>query len=96
MTAGIGLVSLDVDGLLGHTDGPSLGAALTAACPMDPATVAAVVRRRLHSAADLTEELLQEIADDLDLPIKQVRDLVCVSRPLRIDPTARALVALRY
>lgn len=82
MTAGIGLVSLDVDGLLGP-----------AVRPKDPATVAAVVRRRLHPAADLTEELLQDVANDLDLPIRQVRDLACAPRPLRIDPTARALLA---
>ena len=93
MNDGISLVSLDLGGLLGHTTGPSLGTALATASSKDPATVAHVVRTRLHTATTITDNVVRHVADELALEPRQVTEILDRPRSFVLDPTARALIA---
>lgn len=59
------LVSLDIGGTLGHAEGPGLAARLAAVSPLSPRQARRLMRDLLHTAPEITEEVIQQVSTAL-------------------------------
>ncbi|MGW1947598.1 HAD family hydrolase [Streptomyces sp. NPDC001940] len=85
------LVTVDVGGTLGTADGPGLAMRLAEASPLLPARAREVMRTGLHTQAALTETVVAEVCEALEVPADAFpRDLS--PAPFRLFPgTVKAL-----
>ncbi|MBV9013409.1 MAG: HAD hydrolase-like protein [Pseudonocardiales bacterium] len=81
------LISVDVGGTLGHVEGLSLAAILAAASPLDPHDARRIVRHKLHTAAEITDTVREEICSALEISPSSFPTPVSAS-PLRLLPDA--------
>lgn len=88
----IRVVSCDLGGWLGDTDGPSLTAALSQASQRPPEAVAAAVREHLHRAPVLTDAIVEAVAAQVNLEPTTVREIAETSSQLRTDPLTRQVL----
>jgi FMN phosphatase YigB (HAD superfamily) len=62
------LVSVDVGGTLGMADGPGLTMRLVEASPLPPARTREVLRASLHTRPALTDSLVHEVCEAIQVP----------------------------
>jgi FMN phosphatase YigB (HAD superfamily) len=77
------LVTVDVGGTLGTTDRPGITAALLTASPLNSSDAVRVIRQRLHTAAAITDRVVDDVCRALRVPTTAFpRDTV--GAPLRL------------
>ncbi|WP_338676739.1 HAD family hydrolase [Streptomyces sp. SCSIO 30461] len=64
------LVSVDVGGTLGMADGPGLTMRLVEASPLPPARTRAILRSSLHTRPALTDSLMHEVCEAIQVPME--------------------------
>ncbi|MFD9562576.1 HAD family hydrolase [Streptomyces sp. NPDC059994] len=81
------LVTVDVGGTLGSADGPGLSMRLAEASPLPAARARAIMRASLHTQPSLTEAVVAEVCEALEMPPEAFpRDIA--PAPFRLFPGA--------
>jgi FMN phosphatase YigB (HAD superfamily) len=65
-----GVISVDVGGTLGYGKGPGLTSTLERHSHLPAAQVRKIIRERLHTAPQLTEQVVAEVCAMLDMPAR--------------------------
>jgi FMN phosphatase YigB (HAD superfamily) len=61
------LISVDVGGTIGRSDGPSLGPSLVAASPLSPSRARHVLRSRLYTLPELSPAVVADVCQELQI-----------------------------
>jgi FMN phosphatase YigB (HAD superfamily) len=85
------LICLDVGGTLGRAETPGLAAILADASPLGARRAREVMRERLHTAPEITEEVKRDVCAALMIPVSTFPDHV-TAPALRLVPEATSVL----